>query len=121
MNSMKSEKMEVARVLRQNQTLAEKTLWEQLRAKKLMGLKFRRQHPLKGYVVDFYCHKINLVIEIDGSIHDNNGAKDDFRQREIMVKTGASFLRFTNDDVLFYTQNVIETISTKISEKTKRA
>ena len=62
-------KKEFARNLRKESTPEEKIVWEALRNKKFLGLKFRRQHVLKGFVVDFYCHSLNLAIEIDGGIH----------------------------------------------------
>lgn len=58
-----------AKVLRGKMTPAEKLLWEELRGKKFMGLKFRRQHPVLVYIADFYCHSIKLIIEIDGGYH----------------------------------------------------
>jgi uroporphyrinogen-III synthase len=115
-NTMNISKIEVARILRTNQTLAERKLWEQIRARRFMGLKFRRQHPLKGYVVDFYCHKVNLVIEVDGGIHENTRELDEYRQREVMVKSEASFLRFTNEEVLDNIEAVMERISFFITE-----
>ena len=59
-----------ARVLRDHMTPAESLLWEHLKVKKLGGHKFRCQHPISGYVLDFYCHRAKLAIELDGSIHD---------------------------------------------------
>jgi len=58
-----------ARWLKENETPAEKLLWEQLKGKKLDGFKFRRQHPLGKYILDFYCHTKKLAIEIDGGYH----------------------------------------------------
>ncbi len=65
---------ENAKELRKNMTHAEKILWNHLKVKP-NGYKFRRQHPLGIYIADFYCHKLKLVIEIDGSIHDNDEVK----------------------------------------------
>jgi very-short-patch-repair endonuclease len=62
--------IEVARELRQRATLAEKLLWKELRDHKLAGLKFRRQHPIGRYIVDFYCAKLRLVVELEGGVHD---------------------------------------------------
>src|SRR5881394_3542767 len=58
------------RKLRQSSTKAEEILWQHLRNKKLDGLKFRRQHPLDNFIVDFYCHEKSLAVEVDGQIHD---------------------------------------------------
>ena len=63
------EVMEKAKILGKSETDAEKILWERLRNKQLLGLKFRRQHPINIFIVDFYCHKIKLVVEVDGKIH----------------------------------------------------
>ena len=58
-----------AKELRKSMTVAEELLWNRLKNNKLGGLKFRRQHPLDIFIADFYCHKLKLVIEIDGEIH----------------------------------------------------
>jgi|GEM_PF-821493 len=63
------EKQELARELRRNMTPAEKIVWKELRANKL-GVHFRRQQVIQGFIVDFYCHKAGLVVEVDGDIHD---------------------------------------------------
>ena len=64
-----------AKFLRDNMTDAEKSLWEKLKDNKLKGFKFRRQHPIHIYIVDFYCHKLKLIIEIDGGYHDSKDQK----------------------------------------------
>lgn len=66
---------ENARLLRKVSTEAEDLLWQELRNRKLMGLKFRRQHPLKNFVADFYCAEKNLVIEVDGNVHQGRWQK----------------------------------------------
>jgi len=63
------EKLERAKELRRNMTSAEKLLWQEVRAKKL-GVRFRRQQIIAGFIVDFYCHRAALVVEVDGDIHD---------------------------------------------------
>ena len=71
--------------LRENETEAEKVFWQLVKDNKVSGYKFRRQHALAHYVVDFYCHKLQLIIELDGSIHDLNDMieSDLQRQREL--------------------------------------
>ena len=69
-------KLERAKELRHEMTPAEKLLWEQVRAKKL-GVRFRRQQVIQGFIVDFYCHKAALVVEVDGDVHDLQKDKDD--------------------------------------------
>lgn len=74
----------MAKDLRKNMTDAEKILWFHLK-QNLEGFKFRRQHPLGIYIADFYCHKVKLVIELDGNIHDNAEVKinDEIRQKNL--------------------------------------
>ena len=60
-----------ARLLRKNMTHSKRLLWEKLNKKQLLGLRFRRQHPIDIFIADFYCHEVRVVIEIDGPIHDN--------------------------------------------------
>lgn len=62
---------ERAKLLRQNETPAEKKLWKYLKNKQLDGIKFRRQHPIGRYILDFYCHKTKLGVEIDGGYHQD--------------------------------------------------
>ena len=62
--------------LRRTMTEAEIILWNELRNKKLNGYKFRRQHPIKNYVADFYCHEARLVVEVDGEIHKDESTKE---------------------------------------------
>lgn len=97
-------------------TEAELVLWEYLRQHPL-GFKFRRQHPLGIYIVDFYCHKLKLVIEVDGSIHDLTAIKaaDIERQRQLEMD-GLIVIRFTNEEVLKTKEVVIEQINFLINE-----
>jgi cyclase len=101
---------EKAKELRENMTQAELVLWEYLRQHPL-GFKFRRQHPLGIYVVDFYCHKLKLVIEVDGSVHGDKEVEkaDKERQRQLELD-GLKVLRFTNEEVLKAKEVVIEQI-----------
>ena len=97
-DNMHQIKKDFARNLRRESTPEEKIVWEALRNRKFMGLKFRRQHVLEGFVVDFYCHSFNLAIEIDGKIHEIQLDYDLIRQTLIEDK-GTSFIRVTNHDV----------------------
>ena len=67
---------EKAKALRNNMTVAEQKLWKELNANKIKGYRFKAQHPVNKYIVDFYCHKAKLVIEIDGDIHDIEVVKE---------------------------------------------
>jgi len=85
--------------LRRNQTKAEQVLWKELQDKKL-GIKFRRQFQIDKYIVDFYCHKLKLIIELDGPIHQYQTQYD--KQRQIYLeKKGYLLIRYLNDEVLF--------------------
>jgi len=89
-----------SRNLRNNSTLSEVLLWKQLRAGSIRGYKFNRQKPLDNYVVDFYCKKLSLVIEVDGEYHFEGEMRirDKERQR-VLESMGLKFLRFENIDV----------------------
>lgn len=85
--------------LRNNMTPAELVLWDYLKHKPY-GYKFRRQHPLGVYIVDFYCHSLNLIIEIDGEIHlKAENKKNDLIRQKNLEDEGLIFLRFTNEDI----------------------
>ena len=88
-----------ARELRQRQTAAESLLWCVLRGRRLCGLKFRRQHPLPPFVVDFACIEMRFVVEIDGGYHDYLYANDLTRQQKIQAQ-GWRVIRFSNEEVL---------------------
>jgi len=92
------EKLERAKELRREMTPAEKLLWEEVRAKKL-GVRFRRQQIIQGFIVDFYCHKAGLVIEVDGDIHDLQ-KEEDARREKALREMGLRIVRFKNDEVV---------------------
>lgn len=88
-----------AQELRKNQTESEKLLWEQLSHKKL-GVKFRRQHPILNYIVDFYCHEQKLAIELDGSVHEGHEQHfHDQMRTEALATFGVRVIRFTNKEI----------------------
>ncbi len=85
----------LARQLRKNSTLSEVLLWNYLKGKQMMGYDFHRQKPLDSYIVDFFCPALMLVIEIDGSSHEIEGAYEKDQQRQQQLEDlGVSFLRF---------------------------
>ena len=108
---------EYAKELRNNSTLCEILLWEQIKNKAL-GVEFKRQVPILEYIVDFYCQEIRLAIEVDGSIHDFRYIEDAQRQRE-MEKYGITFIRFTNKEIKYNMFGVILSLETKIEELKK--
>ena len=88
----------LARGLRNNSTLSEVLLWKQLKARKMKGYQFMRQKPIDDYIVDFYCSRLRLVIEIDGESHISRFGEDELRQRKL-ESLGLSVLRFYDSDV----------------------
>ena len=106
------EKQERAKELRRNMTPAEKILWHELRANKL-GVHFRRQQIIAGFIVDFYCHKAGLVIEVDGDIHDLQKEEDERRER-VLSALGLRVVRFQNDEVVRDMSTVVGKIKTFI-------
>lgn len=98
-----------AKEMRKNPTKAEAKLWEELRGKRL-GYKFRRQHPIDNYIVDFICLEKKLIIEVDGKIHEYQLEKDEERELLLKEKKGYKILRFTNLEVLNDVQAVIAKI-----------
>ncbi|UPU34362.1 endonuclease domain-containing protein [Geomonas paludis] len=99
-----------ARSLRGKQTDAESLLWLLLRNRR-MGFKFRRQHPVAGYILDFYCHEAGLCIELDGGQHNESRsvAKDELRTEKLRM-LGIQVLRFWDDEVLRDVEVVLERI-----------
>lgn len=99
-----------ARELRKEMTPAEMRLWQALRGNALDGAYFRRQHAVGPYILDFYCAKSKLAIEIDGDSHLEQGQYDAERTRWLESEKGMRVLRFSNQDVLCDLDGVIQTI-----------
>jgi lysyl-tRNA synthetase class 2 len=99
----------IARQLRRQQTDAERNLWFKLRGYRLAGLKFRRQMSLNGFVVDFCCPSVKLIVELDGSQHLEQREQDARRIKDL-EDTGYFVLRFWNNDVLQNIDGVLEEI-----------
>ena len=110
------EKLQRARELRRDMTIAEKTLWGELRANKL-GIHFRRQQIIAGFIVDFYCHKVGLVIEVDGGVHQDSDQKElDMDRDKIMNEMGLKIIRFRNEEVERNLAGVVMRIKAAIAE-----
>jgi very-short-patch-repair endonuclease len=91
---------EMARALKHDMTKAEKLLWEQLRDRKFDGLKFRRQHPIDRYILDFYCSKMKIAIEVDGGVHNTIEQKEYDETRTIRLnELGIQVLRIKNEEI----------------------
>ena len=97
-----------AKSMRHTATDAEHILWQLLRAKRFMNLKFRRQHVIAPYIVDFYCHKLGLVIELDGSQHGTDQGKEyDAERTKFLEALDLMVVRYWNHDVLSRTDVVL--------------
>jgi very-short-patch-repair endonuclease len=97
-----------AKELRKDETKAEKILWNKLNKNQMMGLQFRRRHPINRFIADFYCARIKLVIEVDGSIHElpENEAYDIGRS-EILNDFGITVIRFSNEQIINDIENTV--------------
>jgi len=101
-----------ARTLRRNSTDAERKLWAALRSWQFSGYKFRRQHPIEQYIVDFACTKYHLIVEADGGQHAEN--KRDILRTKQLEEQGWKVLRFWNTDILKNTEGVLMAIHTAL-------
>jgi very-short-patch-repair endonuclease len=96
-----------SRSLRREMTDAERALWRHLRAGRLEGIKFRRQHPLPPYIADFCCIHARLIVEVDGSQHS---PRSDASRNQALESRGWRIARFWNHDVLLHTDAVVDEI-----------
>lgn len=103
--------IEIARRLRKNQTPAEEALWQMVRNRQLAGLKFRRQHQIGRYIVDFYCVEHCLIVELDGAIHDTlEQTKIDAKRDAFLSLIGNTVIRIRNERVFEDTERVLAEI-----------
>jgi very-short-patch-repair endonuclease len=107
-----------AKELRKKLTPSEKILWTHLKEDKFQGIHFRRQHPISKFIVDFYCHELLLVIEIDGEVHleEAVAGRDEGREIELQ-RLGLTILRFKNEEVLHDIKSVREKIKSFIGKE----
>ncbi|MFM6208642.1 endonuclease domain-containing protein [Planktothrix sp.] len=110
-----SEKHQRSKQLRLEMTPEEKILWEQLRRNNLNGLHFRRQQIIDGFIVDFYCHQAQLVIEVDGEIHDLQVESDQERDA-ILAARGLKILRIKNQEIRHNLQSALQKIINKTED-----
>jgi methylmalonyl-CoA mutase cobalamin-binding domain/chain len=110
---------ERVRELRKKATEAEQFMWSILRNRAFHDAKFRRQHPMEGYILDFYCHEAKLCVELDGSQHneDEQVKYDEERTQLLQEKQGVRVIRFWNSDVLNKTQDVLNTLWDILDER----
>ena len=108
------------RDLRKHQTKAEYELWKYLK-KQQMGVKFRRQHSIEKYIVDFYCHELRLIIELDGWVHGEEGQKEkDAYRQNVLEQKGYSVVRYTNEQIKYNIRGVVQDIDNTIRSTKKR-
>ncbi len=105
-----------ARSLRDNMTPAEGLLWSALRNKQLLGLRFRRQHAVGNFILDFYCPACKLAIEVDGAVHDDRQTEDALRTQKL-EQHGYQVLRFRNEEILNNLNQVLQIIILAIQSK----
>ena len=114
-----SETLRAAHILRRSMTKAEAVLWKKLRDRNVISIKFRRQHPVYNFIVDFYSHEYKLVIEVDGDIHNDEIASQyDLGRTEVLNNFGLKVIRFTNNQILCSLDSVIEKIQREIPKRT---
>jgi very-short-patch-repair endonuclease len=103
----------LAKQLRERMTQAEILMWDKLKNKQFKGYKFRRQHPIHHFIVDFYCHELKLIVEIDGKYHDSEEQKkEDLDRTELLQFQGLQEIRFSNEEVI----NTIDLVFKKLEE-----
>jgi len=108
-----------AAILRKNMTLSEILLWKKLRDRKIFNTKFRKQHPIGIFIVDFYCHEYKLVIEVDGEVHNNEEVNEyDLGRTDMLNNFGIRVIRYTNEEIIYNIDWVITEIHKVITELT---
>lgn len=110
-----AKQVENAKQLRREMTPAEKLLWKEVKASKLNGLHFRRQQIIHGYLADFYCHQHELIVEVDGGIHELQKEYDAEREKHLN-SLGLRIIRFTNEEITKNLKGVLQ----KIIEESSR-
>lgn len=106
----------LARNLRKNSTIQEKRLWNLIKNRKFMGLKFKRQCPIGDYIVDFKCVDIKLIIEIDGGQHNEEDIyKSDIERTKYLESLGYVVIRFWNDEIYTNIDGVMEKLKQVVS------
>jgi very-short-patch-repair endonuclease len=111
-----AKQLEGAKALRREMTPSEKVLWKEVKVNKLNGLHFRRQQIVHGYFADFYCHQHELIVEVDGGIHEFQQEYDAERE-EYLGAIGLRIIRFTNDEITQDLKGVLQKIVEACSKK----
>ncbi|MCX6248136.1 MAG: endonuclease domain-containing protein [Bacteroidetes bacterium] len=111
------EVLRIAGELKHSMTPSEKLLWEQLRRRNVKGYRFRRQHAVKDFIVDFFCYEAMLAIEVDREVHDERGQNErDIERTTILNQLGIKVLRFRNSQIENNIEEVLHIISMKLKE-----
>jgi very-short-patch-repair endonuclease len=108
-----------ARRLRRDMTWPEKLFWSRVKAQQFLGLKFRKQHPIGPFVVDFYCASVSLVVEIDGDSHVDSDA--DSERQQYLEQLGLVVVRYSNDEVLKELDWVMENLESRLQGVTRKS
>ncbi|MBN1496870.1 MAG: endonuclease domain-containing protein [Spirochaetes bacterium] len=108
--------VQLARDMRNNLTPGERLLWERLKSRQLAGYKFRYQHPIYHYILDFYCDEKLLAIEVDGNVHKERKDYDEYRD-DFMKSLGIQTMRFDNDEIMNNIDTVLDMIKKELLEK----
>lgn len=109
------------RELRNAMTVAERVLWERLRQRRFQGFRFLRQYGVERFILDFYCPKVRVAIELDGHSHTGSGAVRDQERDAILESYNIMVVRFWNQDVLENVDDVLEKVRAACSESPPRA
>jgi very-short-patch-repair endonuclease len=107
----------LARKLRNNSTLSEILLWEEVKGRKMLGYRFLRQKPIGEYIADFFCNKLKLVIEVDGDSHDEFKFESDMNRQNWLESIGLFVLRFDDLEIKKDMDNVLMAIEGWIRNK----
>ncbi|HEX2078510.1 MAG TPA: endonuclease domain-containing protein [Longimicrobium sp.] len=103
--------LEASRRLRSEMTPAETALWKALRQEGIPGMRFRRQHAIGRFILDFYCPQYRLAVELDGSVHDGSNQREyDAARSEALEQLGIRVLRFRNEEVMQNLPSVLDRI-----------
>ena len=111
---------QAARTMRRAPTAAEEVLWSALRRNQVAGLKFRQQHPVGRFVLDFYCASCKLAVEVDGDVHDEQTERDAERTK-VLERYGYRVLRFRNEQVLHELPKVVQEIAAVAANRSSAA
>lgn len=111
---------ERSRQLRKNMTLAEQELWKHIRNNQIAGFRFRRQHPVAQFILDFYCHESTLAIEVDGQIHNQRDQRlYDAERDQVIQALGIKVIRFENEEIFKSLPDVLVRIQLELRTRKK--